>query len=377
MKIDVSSLRADQKYTKALFLDDGTMFLPENIALRQKDITLLTTLDVKSLSTDGVLIGGELPVKKNKSIATILANTLPVKTQINKKGKTSEVNKKIEVLIKQLDTIFEFIKAKKPVNIRSLWQITATLIHIIKTDRMSSIAFILGSTISGYEMAKSSINIAILSAVIGMEMKFDTQKVLEIVAGAMLHDVGMLRVPPEIINKKGALSPNEAQIIASHPYSSYSILVNELLYPKTVGLIALQHHERWDGTGYPQRLQGNSIDSGALVVSIADAFEAMVSEKPYRNSLTGYQAMKNLVSENAVCFSPDMIKTFVNIMGIYPIGSSVVLNDGSVAKVLDTNSEIPLRPVVQIVIDKDGKELFEVEIINLLANKNMFIARAL
>jgi HD-GYP domain-containing protein (c-di-GMP phosphodiesterase class II) len=146
-----------------------------------------------------------------------------------------------------------------------------------------------------------------------------------------------------------------------------------------VGIIALQHHERWDGEGYPRRLSGIEIDMGARIVSVADAFEAMVSEKPYRNSMMGYQAMKNLLSDNSRRFDPDVLKAFIQTMGIYPIGSIILLNDGSIARVVEVQGDAPLRPKICILIDEFGKvfEQDQGENIDLLEEKSLFIARAI
>ena len=149
------------------------------------------------------------------------------------------------------------------------------------------------------------------------------------------------------------------------------------MYADSVCKIALQHHEHWDGTGYPRSLSGNYINERALIVSVTDAFVAMINNKVYRNSMTGYQAMKTLVSENASYFSPDMLKLFVKIMGIYPIGSGVLLNDGRIAKILNVNAEAPLRSVIQIIADKNGAAIKNGEKINLLTDKSLFITRAL
>jgi hypothetical protein len=282
-----------------------------------------------------------------------------------------EVHKKIMPLITQIDAIFHAIKYNLEVNTRTFWQITATLLHIIKMDKRGAVGFIFGNSTGGFAMSKNAINIAILSALISEAMGINSKNVPEIVAAAILHDCGMLRLPDEIIMKQGALTQEEAQLISQHPVSSYKIICKELQCPRNVGIAALQHHERWDGSGYPQRLSGNNIDLGALIVSAADAFEAMVSQKAYRNSLTGYQAMKNIVSENASHFSPDVLKSFVKIMGIYPIGSIVQLNDGRTARIIELNSDIPLRPLVQVVSDKSGA------LIDLLQNKDLYITKAL
>jgi HD-GYP domain-containing protein (c-di-GMP phosphodiesterase class II) len=163
-----------------------------------------------------------------------------------------------------------------------------------------------------------------------------------------------------------------------HPALTYHIIVKELGLPSEVGLFAYQHHERWDGEGYPRKLQGENISLGARIISIVDAFEAMVSEKPYRNSMIGYEAMKNLVAENAKRFDPTALKAFIKVMGIYPIGSIVLLNNKSIARVVEGRGDSPLRPKIRILMDEHGKVFKQDEgsIIDLLAEKSLFISRA-
>jgi hypothetical protein len=118
---------------------------------------------------------------------------------------------------------------------------------------------------------------------------------------------------------------------------------------------------------------------GARIVSVADAFDAMVSEKPYRNSMMGYQAMKNLLSDNSRRVDPDVLKAFIQTLGIYPIGSIILLNNGAVARVTEVQGDAPLRPKIRILIDEFGKlyQPSDGETIDLLAEKSLFIARAL
>jgi hypothetical protein len=110
---------------------------------------------------------------------------------------------------------------------------------------------------------------------------------------------------------------------------------------------------------------------------VADAFEAMVSKKPYRNSMVGYEAMKNLLSDNQSRFDPAVLNAFVRIMGIHPIGSIVLLNNGYIGKVTEVRSEAPLRPKVLVLQDKEGKKQKNGEILDLLIEKTLFITRPL
>ncbi|HQG40991.1 MAG TPA: HD domain-containing phosphohydrolase, partial [Spirochaetales bacterium] len=150
-------------------------------------------------------------------------------------------------------------------------------------------------------------------------------------------------------------------------------------YPDEVGVIVLQHHERWDGEGYPRKLKGAEIDILARIVSVADAFEAMISEKPYRNSMIGYQAMKHLMSDNGRRFDPDVLKAFLQSMGVYPVGSLVLLNNSAIARVVENHAQAPLRPKIRLLVDATGTVFQEHEgsMIDLLKEKALFIVRAI
>ena len=176
----------------------------------------------------------------------------------------------------------------------------------------------------------------------GVTLKLAPYRLAYLAAGALLHDAGMLRIPDSIVKKKGASARDEAQKIRAHPLLSYRIITKELMYPDDVGVVGLQHHERWDSDGYPRRTPGADIDVLARIVSVADAFEAMVSSKPYRNSMIGYAAMKALLSDNSRRFDPDIIKAFIKSMGIYPLGSLVLLNNAAIARV---GPDSPRRPL--------------------------------
>ena len=156
------------------------------------------------------------------------------------------------------------------------------------------------------------------------------------------------------------------------------IVTKRLGYAEEVGMIVCQHHERWDGKGYPKRLSGSNIMLPSRIISVVDAFEAMMQERPYRDPMNGYTAMRQILNDNSRKFDSDIIKVFIKAMGIYPIGSLVILNDGSIAKVVKVNKEAHLRPVLKIIIDKNGKKLkSNVGKIDLLKEKNLFIARAI
>jgi HD-GYP domain-containing protein (c-di-GMP phosphodiesterase class II) len=394
-KVPVNSLRAGLIFSEPVYIEGNNLLVPAGVAIRKKDIERLNSWGIDTVETDGEAITPQAqktqkgaqtpagsspqadskapasPAEKKKPAVNMLSLT---EVQENKGAYRSYID-----LIERLDAVFTNIASGVSVEVRSIDNITGRLLQAIREDRDHIIGYILGGEVSGHEMAKSSVNAAILSALIAMELKFPNHKIMQIITGALLHDVGMLRLPKEILDKRGGLSEAELQRVQAHPLYTYKIVSKELLYPEDVGLIVLQHHERWDGEGYPRRLVGAAIDMGARIVSVADAFEAMVSQKPYRNSMRGYQAMKNLLSDNSRRFDPDVLKAFIQTMGIYPIGSIILLNNGALARVTEVQGDAPLRPKIRILIDEFGKAYKpnEGDFIDLLTEKSLFIARAI
>jgi HD-GYP domain-containing protein (c-di-GMP phosphodiesterase class II) len=379
-KIPVNMLHEGLTFSEPVYIDGNNLLVPAGIAIRQKDLDQLNIWGVEMVETEGDILielpqDEEGPASGPKKAAPAGAGGGPAQIPAKGGGETTPYLN----LIEQLDAIFEQIRSGDSADKQSINAVTDDLLKLIREERGEIVGYVLGEAVNGRELAKNSVNTAILSAVTAMELKFPGPRLVEVITGALLHDTGMLRLPREILDKRGGLSASELQRMQEHPLHSYQIIRKELQYPEEVGLIAIQHHECWNGEGYPRRLSRQAINMGARIVSVADAFEAMVSEKPYRNSLIGYQAVKNLLSDNSLRFDPVVLKAFIKTMGLYPIGSIVLLNDGVVAKVLKVPKDIPLRPTVRVLFDRSGKEFHRNEgaAIDLLKEKSLFITRAL
>lgn len=385
-KIPVNALREGQIFTEPVYIQDNNLFVPAGIPVKKKDIDRLIKWGIDSVLTDGTVVSDTAdsgkPAAESKSNPSMgdIKQEAPVSLlSLPSVMDNAPSYRTYTDLITKLGSLFQNISEGLSVESRSIDGIAGRLLQAVREHRDQIVGYILGGEVTSNLLAKSSVNTAILSTLIAMELRIPNHKILQITTGALLHDIGMLKLPKDIVEKKGGLSETELSRIQAHPLYAYKMICKELLYPEDVGIIALQHHERWDGEGYPRRLAGEAIDLGARIVSVADAFEAMVCEKPYRNSMIGYQAMKNLLSDNARRFDPEVLKAFIKTMGIYPIGSIVLLNTGAIARVIEGHSDAPLRPKIRILVDEFGNAFNndDGEIINLLQEKSMFIARAI
>ncbi|MCL2231171.1 MAG: HD-GYP domain-containing protein [Treponema sp.] len=408
--INTSDLRPGQVFSEPVFTEGKNMLVSAMVPLRQKDIDVLVTLGVEYVKTSGSLIDVKAEIEKAgenigaaealRALEAELAkameeeaaeaaeipeeHVLPTKKNalkfsISDVRHNSGPYRAYKSNIEKLNSIFNSLKAGRDTEMRVIDGITDLVIQDLRDFPDKFVGFILGGEVTGLDLAKSSVNAAILSALTAQELQLPAQKMHNVVSGALLHDVGMLRLSKGITEKKGGLSEAELEQIKSHPLHTSKIVTKELFGPSEVNSIALHHHERWDGKGYPDGLTGNAIDVGARIVSVADAFEAMICKKSYRNSMTGYQAIKNLMADNGRRFDPAVIIAFTKVMGIYPIGSIVRLNDSSIARVVNVHSNAPMRPVVQMLTDEKGNVLSvtTVTTLNLLEDRTRFIKEAI
>jgi len=367
-RVALADVKPGAMWSDDVYIDDQNLLVPAGIAVRQKDLDMLRRWGVTHVLTTGdPVVDAPKPLAARDDPATVAF------------AGSRKLYRRYIDLVDALAQVFELVGKAERIDSHIIDQITQNVLQLVRDERDESISAILGSAVKEDSLARSGINIAILSVVMGQTLRLPPYRLAYLATGALLHDVGMLRIPEDIRKKKGKLSEEEAQKIRAHPLLSYRVITKELMYPDDIGLVGLQHHERWDGEGYPRRNAAADIDILARVVSVADAFEAMVSTKSYRNSMIGYVAMKNLLSDNSRRFDPDILKAFIKSMGIYPLGSLVLLNNAAIGRVVETHAEAPLRPKIRIVVDEFGNqsEGENGELLDLLAEKSLFIARAI
>jgi HD-GYP domain-containing protein (c-di-GMP phosphodiesterase class II) len=365
-------LHDGMKFDKPVYMDGDNVFVPPGIPIRQKDIERLVRWEIAEVRTDGSLIE-----ESQAPAAARSASGQPAEAEDG--FELSGDKRNIDAYLRAIDA-YEHIAnsvAQGEDLVRANVDDTVNLLlDRIKDGKIEMIQLILMGIRIERKISAGVINVTILSTIMGTLLKFSSHRLIQLATGALLHDVGMVKVPKAILQKKEKLTPEELNQIRTHPIHSYRVIAKDLKYPEEIGIIALQHHERWDGQGYPRKLKGEDINLAARIVAVADSYIAMINNRPHRNSMIGYTAMKNVLADNGRHFDPKILKVFLESMGIYPIGSIVQLNSSAIGRVVQTHSEAPLRPTVELIIDEYGNKLGEREVIDLLAKKGTFIVKA-
>ena len=209
------------------------------------------------------------------------------------------------------------------------------------------------------------VGVCALMTAFGRGLTLPREVIKEIALGALLHDVGKTRVADEILNKPGKLSEDEFAAMKSHVVQSVIILENTPKISDTALLVAAQHHERFDGSGYPNRLQGAGISLYGQMAAIVDVYDAITSERVYHKGMPPTQALKKLLEWSEFHFDPALVQSFIRTIGIYPTGSLVRLESSRLGVVLEQNEGNLLEPVVRVFYHAGKQYYIPPEVVDL------------
>lgn len=193
------------------------------------------------------------------------------------------------------------------------------------------------------------VNVAVLSTMIGVSYGLDEDELCQLATAAILHDVGKRFVEIDVLNAKRALTEEERRLIVQHPKLGYEFLKDNYEFVSNVYTSVLQHHEWYNGEGYPLRRSGNDIPLYARIIKMTDVYDALTSKRPYHAPYSPSEAVEYLMGNTGVEFDPDLVNIFLRKIAAYPVGCEVALSDGRTAIVMENYEEFILRPKVKVI----------------------------
>ncbi len=206
-----------------------------------------------------------------------------------------------------------------------------------------------------------SINVGILSVFLTKKLGFNDLFALDVGLGGFLHDIGKILVPSKIVNKNGMLTAEEFREMKKHPIYGYNLIREDNSLSSYIKKIIIYHHEKWDGSGYPLGLKEEAIGNFAGIVSVSDVYDALTTERPYKQAYCVNDALLYIMRNTMKHFNPFVTQRFVNELSkmfelgsYYPVGSYVYLNTGEIGYVLDKEDEYTMRPSIVILKNFQG-----------------------
>lgn len=197
-------------------------------------------------------------------------------------------------------------------------------------------------------LVSHSMRSTVYAIIIGMQLRLPLSNLIELGVSCVIHEIGMIRLPPQLYMTERALNSSDKKLIFTHPIISYNIL-QEYDFPLKVCLGVLEHHERENGTGYPNHLSSEKISIYAKIIAVACSFEAITAPRHYKDAQSSYEAMVDMLKNNKQFYDENVIKALLYSLSLFPIGGYVYLSNGKIAQVVDVNPENPKNPIVQLV----------------------------
>jgi len=259
-------------------------------------------------------------------------------------------------LLSLLDDIYEDGREGRDIFIERLVEpLAKTIDHLRSSNALLRKAVRLKK--GGRSFTSHSLNVAILAIKLGIVREYGDERIFSLALCGMLGDIGMTRVDPAILNKKGKLTKDEFMEIKRHvDYSAEMLLEQASKFP-FLAPIVYQIHERENGSGYPQGIKGASIHEFSKITGMCDVYIALTEPKANRENYSGYVAMQQIISRRGIDFDAKVIKSLIDVLSVFPLESLVKLNNSAIGRVIDISNVHPTRPRLSILINSDGELL--------------------
>lgn len=263
-----------------------------------------------------------------------------------------------------LKEAFSQVDKEKPMNVASMRSHVEKVVSQLVSHKDT---FLMLSHIKSFDnyLFHHSVNVAIITLLLGEKVGLENELLHSLGVAALLHDVGKVKIPMEILDKPTALDEREWTIMKRHPLDGALMLMNMEALEPVVTTVCLEHHARFDLTGYPGLKPDTKLHPFSLMTALADSYDAITSRRQYKEALSVEKAISIMLQEMGKGHEPFLTKVFFNITGFYPLGVLVRLNTGEIGIVWERNQEELLLPKVKLLRTSEGEKVKNDHIVDL------------
>lgn len=356
---------------KLIFIDDAKngMTLAKDVVLDDDRVTILTRSGtvlteqiIQRISESGIIsvyiVGqddsGDLPAELHLDSQVTVAQTVAkAKPIINDRLRDEAIESLKEVF--SHDFINSQNKRESFKVVKHLNTVTERLVDALARDTRTCVNIIDLKSYDEYTY-HHSLSVAVLTIAVAQAYGLNKSDIVRLGKSAMMHDIGKTSVPLDIIQKSLKLDDRERAIVNNHSRAGYNYLMKTGIFDEDICKAVLCHHEKFDGSGYPCGLNGEAIPLWSRIISVADVYDALTSNRPYRKPMQPAEAVEYIMGGAGSFFDYEVVKAFTKRLEPYPVGSQVELSDGQIAVVI--NTEHSTRPVVRTIKTGETMDLF-------------------
>ncbi|WP_295163485.1 HD domain-containing phosphohydrolase [uncultured Brachyspira sp.] len=361
MKIASNIYNSDEKR----IVDIGTVITKDIIeTLKRNSITSVSVIEL-------------LDLKKENTVNTSGdGKKAAVRGIVEENGKrilkidSAEISKKYESTVEKTKSLYNIAKSGGSIDFDAMKkEVNNMLSSIVENKDAHSYLSMLKR--KDETMYKHAVDVATLSAITAGELNLTKVDMSNIMLGALVHDIGKVLIQESLLTKIN-LTKEEEAILKKHPTQGYKLVKRDNL-DDNIADIVLEHHEKYDGTGYPFQKDNKDISLYSKIVSICNTFNNLITKGEHGVPFSPDKAVKVIISLAKKDFDSDVVKAFQKAVGFYPNNTRVKLSNGSIGRVIEQNPNLPLRPVLSIVKHLDGTVSGGLEVIDLSASSDLFI----
>jgi putative nucleotidyltransferase with HDIG domain len=250
--------------------------------------------------------------------------------------------------------VFEDVRLGTSINAPEAKAVVNALVDVV-TDHADTLMWMTQLKQAHEYTLQHSVNVCILALAFSHHLGYSKDQMQVIGLGALLHDIGKCKTPPEVLDKPGKLTPAEFEMIRKHPVDGWNMIKDNRDVPHASLEIIKYHHERISGRGYPEGLSGKDLSTHVLMVAICDVYDAITSDRVYHHGIPAHEGLSAMYQLAPNEFGKELMQEFIRCIGIYPVGSLVELSTGALGIVMVNDPANRLRPVVMLVRDPKGQ----------------------
>lgn len=327
MDVLVIALTPGMILAEDVFSNSGELIIGKGVKITQLQIEKLETFDIVSVKV--------LTHKTENR-----PDTVPIVAQ------KSDMQKVHEQTVMHFKEVFTSFKFGRQVGIEEISEIVNPVVDQVMNNSAIVRQLWQLEACDAYTF-DHSVAVSLTSALLGRWLNCDVNTIKTIAVAGLMHDIGKVNIPDEILNKPGPLTDEEMKVMKTHATLGYVLLMNQKNVSVDVLQSVLQHHERYDGNGYPNRLKGEGISAMARIVAVADVFSAMTTRRVYREASNPFEVARHMHEESYGYLDPRITQIFLSRISNYYVGNVVRLSDGRVGEVVMIHRAIPHRPLVR------------------------------
>ncbi len=369
--ITADSLHENLTFTGDLMIDSTFVLLPQTAPVTNELIKALREWEFDSFYCEGNLsLGGDIGIslstgvddkkedvnapKIGESLKAAIERSKNIQFDNSDKARMDMVQKVYEEYMNYIESVFTHYATHKEIDQEDLSETVKELCVFIKENKR----FILRVNPAECATEKNflvthSMRTTVIAIAIALQLHMPLSKMVDLGVTSILHEIGMLRLPPQIYMTDKKLTPGERSQILKHPVLGYTI-VKDLNFPLNIQLGVLEHHEKENGTGYPQKKSGDKISNNAKIISVACSYEAISSARSYKTGRSTFEAIVELLQNRERSYDDSIIRALLYTVSLFPIGSYVYLSNRKIAQVIDTNPDNPKTPIIQYLTEKEA-----------------------